>query len=93
MMLAGYLSAEAYRALKPKKQIGELSFSDCYEFEPEICNELKRFFEEDTLMESLYYLEKIEESINLEWNNIHNLLLKCIKEKDEDLGKKEQNNR
>lgn len=85
MMLAGYLSAEAYRALKPKKQIGELSFSDCYEFEPEICNELKRFFEEDTLMESLYYLEKIEESINLEWNNIHNLLLKCIKEKDEDL--------
>lgn len=85
MMLAGYLSAKAYRALKPKIQIGELSFSDCFGFEPEICNELKRFFEEDTLMDRLYFLEKIEESINLEWENIHNLLLKCIKDMDEDL--------
>lgn len=85
MMLAGYLSAKAYRALKPKKAIGELSFSDCFGFEPEICNELKRFFEEDSLMERLYFLEKIEDSINLEWENIHNLLSKCIKDMDEDL--------
>lgn len=86
MMLAGYLSAKVYRALKPKTQIGELSFSDCYGFEPEICNELKRFFDEDSIIDSLYYLEKIEDSINLEWENIHNLLLKCIKDMDEDLN-------
>lgn len=84
MMLAGYLSAKAYRALKPKKQIGELSFSDCFRFEPEICNELKRFFEEDTLMDRLYFLEKIEESINFEWSNIHNLFMKCIRDMNED---------
>lgn len=84
MMLAGYLSAEAYRALKPKMQIGELSFSDCFGFEPQICNELKRLFEEDT-MDHLYLLEKIEESIKLEWDNIHNLLLKSIKDIAEDL--------
>ena len=54
MMLAGYLSANAYRALKPKKQICELSFSDCFGFEPGICNELKRIFEEDALIYCLY---------------------------------------
>ena len=85
MMLAGYLSAKAYRALKPKMLIGELSFSDCFGFEPEICNELKRLFEEDSLKERLFYLEKIEDSINREWENIHNLLLKCINDMDEDL--------
>ena len=60
MMLAGYLSAEAYRALKPKKQFSELLFSDCFGFEPKICNELKKLFEDDVLKERLYCLEKIE---------------------------------
>lgn len=78
MMLAGYLSAEAYRALKPKKQFSELLFSDCFGFEPKICNELKKLFEDDVLKERLYCLEKIEDSINIEWDNIHNLLNFCI---------------
>lgn len=81
-MLAGYLSAKAYRALKPKMQISELSFSDCFGFEPEICDELKRFFEDDKLRDSLYCLENIEYSINFEWDNIYNLLDSCVKNLD-----------
>lgn len=84
-MLAGYLSANAYRALKPKTIIVELSFSDCFKFEPIICNELKRFFEDDVLINRLYFLESIENSINLEWDNIHNLYLICIKNFDENV--------
>lgn len=74
MMFAGYLSANAYRILKPKTQISELSFSDCFEYEPEICNELKRIFEDDTLKERLCCLENIEDSISFDWNSIHNIL-------------------
>lgn len=83
MMLAGYLSAKAYRALKPKTQIGELSFSDCFGFKPIIQNELKKFFENDFLIERLYFLENITNSINLEWDNIHNLYLMCISDLDQ----------
>lgn len=83
-MLAGYLSANAYRALKPKTQISELSFSDCFGFEPQICNELKRFFEDDVLIERLYLLENIANSINLDWDNIYNLYLMCISDLDQD---------
>lgn len=80
MMLAGYLSAKAYRALKPKKQISELSFSDCFNYETEICNELKKIFEDDCLIECLYCLENIEESIETEWNNIDKIINLCIKD-------------
>lgn len=79
MMHAGYLSANAYRALKPKIQVNELSLSDCFEFESAICNELKRIFEDDELKCNLFCLENIDESIHLDWDNIHNLLLICFK--------------
>lgn len=84
MMLAGYLSANAYRALKPKKQISELSFSDCFGFEQKICNELKRFFEDDTLRDCLFCLESIEDSIKHDWSNIHDLLLICKNDIDKE---------
>ena len=43
LMTAGYISAEAYRALQPKKYIQDLSFSDCFNYEYNIGNELKAF--------------------------------------------------
>lgn len=77
-MQAGYLSAEAYRALYPKKNFFELSFSDCNRYDISIQFELKRLFEDSNVEESLYFLEKIESDCESNLDELKSILGKVI---------------
>ena len=85
LMTAGYISAEAYRALQPKKYIQDLSFSDCFNYEYNIGNELKALFEDDEIIENLYCLERIEEDITLNYQNAIKILDNCLLEASEEI--------
>lgn len=61
---AGYISADTYRALKPKKRLMELSFSECEKYSKAISKELKRLFEDDDLIRILSQIEFLERDLN-----------------------------
>lgn len=61
MMAAGFISADTYRALLPKKHFYEITYSECDEYPQSISNELKRLFNDNTLSRNLFYFEKIED--------------------------------
>lgn len=79
-MTAGYISAECYRALQPKKIISELSFADCFNYSYPICEELKVLFENDKIIENLYYLEKIEAELEYPNNDALIILNTCLED-------------
>ena len=85
LMTAGYISADAYRALQPKKVIQDLSFSDCYNYEYNICNELKTLFEDDKIIEELYCLERIEEGVSLNYISTKQILDECLADASDDI--------
>lgn len=80
IMTAGYISAETYRAIYPRKMFYELSFSDCYKFEQNVREELIRLFEDSIVIKNLFLLEKIEEAINLKKISEINLFDECVNE-------------
>lgn len=73
-MEAGYLSAKAYRALKTKSIIGNLRYDECVNFDPEIRAEIERLFDNDAVIEDLYYLEKLEQDIKYSYPSLLKLL-------------------
>ncbi|MCD8288451.1 MAG: hypothetical protein LUC26_00840 [Prevotella sp.] len=62
-MNAGYLSAEAYSALKPKTRLYELSLSDCDLYPDKIAKEIKQLFENEKIFKALCGLEQMEECL------------------------------
>lgn len=78
MMLAGYLSVNAYRALKPRKHFEELNKAECSGFEPKIREELNRILDDEYLMAYLYCLECLENTVDIEWDNICSILDMCM---------------
>lgn len=80
MMLAGYLSATAFRALKPKKQFSELQYSDCFEYDSDVCDELVCLFEDDDLISNIACLESIEDSVNLEHDKMMQIWTLCSRD-------------
>lgn len=62
-MTAGYISAEAYRALKPKTCLYELRFDECGNYSPRVQKSLKRLFEDDDIVESIYLQEQLEQDL------------------------------
>lgn len=60
MMSAGYISADTYRSVSPKKLFCELTYSQCDLYPEEVAKELKCLFDDQTLSRNLFYLEKIE---------------------------------
>ena len=80
MMLAGYLSATAFRALKPKKQFSELQYSDCFEYDSDVCDELVCLFEDDDLISNISCLERIEDSVNLEHDKMMQIWTLCSRD-------------
>ena len=82
IMTAGYISAETYRAIYPRKMFYELSFSDCYKFEQNVREELIRLFEDSIIIKNLFLLEKIEEAIRLKHTQLLDIFTDCIKEED-----------
>ena len=64
IMTAGYLSAETVNAIKPKENLKDLSYIDCFDYEDSVACELKELFENDILREKLYCIEKVDEEIS-----------------------------
>ncbi|MDD4533996.1 MAG: sigma factor-like helix-turn-helix DNA-binding protein [Prevotella sp.] len=64
-MTAGYISAEAYCALKPKTYLYELKYDECRNYEPRIQKSLERLFEDENIFESLYLQEQFEQDLAL----------------------------
>lgn len=60
---AGFLSAETYRALNPKKRLVELNFSECDKYPKAVSKELKRLFEDDNLIDVASKMEYIERDL------------------------------
>ena len=60
MMSAGYISADTYRAIFPKKLLCELTYSQCDAYSKEVAKELKCLFNDHTLGRNIFHLEKIE---------------------------------
>lgn len=61
-MNAGYLSAEACFALKPRTKLCELSLEDCYMFQNEIAKELRNLFLDSDTINALSCIEILEEA-------------------------------
>ena len=70
IMTAGYLSVEAYNAIKPKTRLFELKFDECNSYNANVAKELMLLFENNTIIESLYYLEKLEEELQKENSSV-----------------------
>lgn len=63
IMTAGYISAEAYRALKPKTSLCELRFDECRNYSPRVQKCLESLFDDDDIIESLYLQEQLEQDL------------------------------
>lgn len=62
-MTAGYISAEAYRALKPKTSLCELRFDECRNYSPRVQKCLESLFDDDDIIESLYLQEQLDQDL------------------------------
>lgn len=83
IMTAGYISAETYRAIYPRKMFYELSFSDCYKFEQNVREELIALFEDENIKNNLFIIEKVDEAVNLKKQLVINIFDKCVNETTE----------
>lgn len=79
MMEAGYLSPEAYRELKPKRTQDQLSVEECCTYSDNVRMELERLFNDDRIAESLYYLEKIEQDVNQDYDLVEKQLDEALR--------------
>lgn len=73
-MLAGYLSASTFRALKPKKRFADLSWNECCKFDGYIYEELRRLFEDEAVIECIGGLELMQNYVENGIDNIIGLL-------------------
>ena len=82
---AGYISADTYRALKPKKRLMELSFSECEKYPKAISKELKHLFEDDDLIRIISQIEYLERDLNTAYPSSIEMLLLISKQSFEKL--------
>ena len=60
IMTAGYISAEAYSALKPKTHFNELNINDCSYYSCDIISEIKSLYEDEMIYNALCGIEQME---------------------------------
>ena len=96
LMTAGYISAETYHFLSPKKQLSELSLSELYDYEQKYKSELLPLFDNVNTYLAIAYLEKLDNHLMDGDDTPYEILNNCLRDyPDEiecfvnDVGKRE----